>query len=138
MPEHWTLLETLPLSVARYAEMGQALRAELLGLRGRGDREVRIRERRLVGDPPGEFLVLGGIVRGVKPARDPVAAVDAFGFDHVPDPGERIVAFLQKGKGLGLAVAARRALAAARLTVACAESVCPEMSSAALDRMVPA
>ena len=41
-------------------------------------------------------------------------------------------------RGRGPAEAARRALAAARLTVACAESVCPEMSSAALDRMVPA
>src|SRR5690606_2080114 len=41
-------------------------------------------------------------------------------------------------RGRGPAEAARRALAAARLTVACAESVSPEMSSAALDRMVPA
>lgn len=41
-------------------------------------------------------------------------------------------------RGLDLAAAARRALAAARLTVACAESVSPEISSAALDRMVAA
>lgn len=40
--------------------------------------------------------------------------------------------------GLGLAAAGRRALAAAQLTVACAESVSPEISPQTLDRLVSA
>lgn len=96
----------------------------------------------LVAAGAGEVMVTLGAA-GIAVARKQETLVLPGGEGPIVDitgAGDALAAAYLEARlrGLGLGAAAERALAAARLTVACAESVNPALTPAALDRMVTA